>query len=159
MSAAPRTWVATPTELEHVARLLSEFRDWFGSDHPTEVQIRTSVERIYGEGEGDYLLGAVGGSDPQGVCQLRYRWSVWTTSHDAWLEDLFVRESARGSGLGRALVEAAADRARARGCARIELDVDETNSLALGLYRASGFSGEVKAETRSLLLGRRLTAP
>ncbi len=160
MSApAPRSWIATAAELEQAARLLSEFRDWFGSDHPTDVQIRTSVERIHGEGEGDYLLGAVGGSEAQGVCQLRYRWSVWTTSHDAWLEDLFVREAARGSGLGRALVEAAVDHARARGCARIELDVDESNSPALGLYRASGFSAEIKAEVRSLLLGRRLTAP
>lgn len=156
-AAAPRTWIATPAELEQVARLLSEFRDWFGSDTPTDVQIRTSVERIQGDGDGDYLLGAAGAGEAQGVCQIRYRWSVWTASHDAWLEDLFVRETARGSGLGRALAEAAVDRARARGCARIELDVDEGNSPALGLYRASGFSGQLKAEARSLLLGRRLT--
>ena len=47
-------------------------------------------------------------------------------------------------------------RARERGCARIELDVDEANHAALTLYRDLGFSAEIKAEKRSLMMGRRL---
>ena len=63
-----------------------------------------------------------------GVAQLRYRLSAWTGVEDCWLEDLFVRDSARGTGLGRALVRRRCSRARARGCRRIELDVQETNA-------------------------------
>lgn len=153
----PRAWIAdTPEDLAAAAGLLGEFRDWFGNPHPTDVQIQASVERIHKAGEGDYLLAAPDGAEPQAVCQLRFRWSVWTSSHDAWLEDLFVRESARGTGLGRLLLETAVEHARARGCGRIELDVDEGNEPALALYRASGFTGDAKAKVRSLLLGRSL---
>ena len=155
-SSTPRTWIAEAADLDAVAALLGEFRSWFGNSEPTDVQIRASVERIHAGGDGGYLLAAIGDGEPQGVCQLRFRWSVWTSSHDAWLEDLFVRERARGFGLGRALLEAAAEHARARGCARIELDVDEANAPALALYRAGGFAGDAKAKARSLLLGRAL---
>ena len=71
--------------------------------------------------------------------QTRFRLSVWTGAEDAWLEDLFVEESARGKGYGRALVEAAVERARSRGCDRIQLDVNQANVNALKLYESCGF--------------------
>jgi ribosomal protein S18 acetylase RimI-like enzyme len=115
-----------------------------------------SARRIFAE-DGEFLLGAAGDGPPEAVCQLRYRWSVWTTSEDCWLEDLFVRAGARGSGLGRALVDAAVERARARGCGRIELDVDDSNDVAIALYESSEFSLDSKgAPGRNLLAGRRL---
>jgi GNAT superfamily N-acetyltransferase len=149
-----RTWLASDAELDDVARLLAEFRTWYGNAAPTEAEMRDSVRQIHGP-DGEFLLGAVDG-EPVGVCQVRYRWSVWTSSEDAWLEDLFVSEAARGTGLGRALLEAAVERARARGCQRIELDVDEANTPALTLYRSLGFADNLKAKARSLLLGLRL---
>src|SRR4029077_12525992 len=51
-----------------------------------------------------------------------------------------VDERARGTGLGRALVAATLDRARARGCRRVELDVNEANATAQRLYESFGFS-------------------
>jgi GNAT superfamily N-acetyltransferase len=105
--------------------------------------------------DGEYLLGAVDGGPAAGVCQVRFRWSVWKSAEDCWLEDLFVREEARRTGLGRALVEAAVARARERGCKRIELDVNEGNAAALALYEACGFQLEWKAPgARSLFIGR-----
>src|SRR3954464_3139883 len=75
-----------------------------------------------------------------GVAQRRFRSGVWRAGGDCLLEDLFVEESARGAGLGRALVEATLDRARARGCRRVELDTNERNDAALRLYGSFGFS-------------------
>ena len=151
-----RIWPAgTGADLDRAARLLAEFRNWFGNTAPSDDEMRESVGRIHDEG-GEFLLGAVDGEEPSGVCQVRYRWSVWTSTEDAWLEDVFVQEGARGTGLGRALVAAAVDRARERGCVRIELDVDEANTPALTLYRSLGFADDLKAEARSLLLGLRL---
>ncbi len=155
LDGPPRVWLAAPDELGAVAELLAGFRDWFGNARPPLDEIGESVERIAARDDSEFLLGAVGG-EPAGVCQLRFRWSVWTSSEDAWLEDVFVLESARGTGLGRALAEAGIERARERGCARIELDVDEANSPALALYRSLGFAGDLKAEARSLVLGKRL---
>jgi GNAT superfamily N-acetyltransferase len=71
---------------------------------------------------------------------MRFRHSVWTGSDDAWLEDVYVADAARGTGLGRALVEYAMERARERGCGRIQLDVNEANEPAKTLYESLGFS-------------------
>lgn len=149
-----RVWVAEESELATAAGLLGEFRDWHGYTEPDDAEMLASVRRVAAS-DGEYLLGSTPeGTD--GVLQLRYRWSVWTTAPDAWIEDVFVRERARRRGLGRALVELAIERARERGCRRIELDVDEDNAPALRLYRELGFSEAMKAKQRSLLMGRRL---
>jgi ribosomal protein S18 acetylase RimI-like enzyme len=148
--------MAEESDLADVARLIGEFRSWFAKATPTDEEIGASVSRIHSGMDGEYILGGADGARPDGVVQLRYRWSLWTSSEDAWLEDVFVSEQARGTGLGRALVLAAIDRARERGCARIELDVDESNTPAFELYRALGFRGDLKADPRSLLLGLRL---
>lgn len=157
-----RIWVASPDEAATVAGLLAEFRDWMDHSEPPEAEMSESVARIIAGGDGEYLLGAPAAcgagerSQAAAVCQLRYRWSVWTSAPDAWLEDLFVREPARRSGLGVALVEAAVERARDRGCLRIELDVEEGNAPALALYQRTGFSLTPKGSGRSLFVGRRL---
>ena len=120
-------------------------------------EITASVERIMAGTDGEYLLGAADeGSPAAGVCQLRFRWSVWKSAEDCWLEDLYVREDARRSGLGRALVEAALDRAREHGSRRIELDVNEDNAPARALYEACGFHAEPKPPGRTLFIGRPL---
>jgi ribosomal protein S18 acetylase RimI-like enzyme len=100
-----------------------------------------SVERLIADGAAEYLLGAADADSPAaGVVQLRFRHSVWTGSDDAWLEDVYVGDGARGTGLGRALTEFAMERARERGCGRIQLDVNTANTAAKTLYESLGFS-------------------
>ena len=55
-----------------------------------------------------------------------------------WLEDLFVRPTHRGAGVGRALLVKVAELAVARGCARFEWTVLDWNALAIGFYRSLG---------------------
>lgn len=141
-------------EVATVARLLGEFRDWWGKSTPTDREFEASVERVTAAGDGEYLLAFDGGGEAVGVCQLRYRWGIWTSAPDCWLEDLYVREAARGAGLGRALVDASVERARERGCRRIELDVNEDNAAAIGLYTACGFSLTPKGPGRTLFISR-----
>jgi GNAT superfamily N-acetyltransferase len=152
----PRVWLAGPPEAQTVAGLLVEFRDWYGARAPSPQSFHRSVRRIMEEGDGEFLLGATGeGGEPAGVCQLRFRHSVWMDAEDCWLEDLFVRQRARGAGLGAALLGAALDRARERGCGRVELDTSESNQAALRLYRRFGFSEHSKSAppARDLFLG------
>jgi ribosomal protein S18 acetylase RimI-like enzyme len=144
---APRLWVATPDDAAAVAELIAAFRDWWGYSAPADAGLRASVERLIADPSTEYLLGAPSGDAPPGdaavpaaVCQLRFRHSVWTGSDDAWLEDLYVRDETRGTGLGRALTEFAIERARARGCGRIQLDANTANEAASRLYESLGFS-------------------
>ena len=56
-----------------------------------------------------------------------------------YLTYAFVREAHRGSGAGRALLDAAETWCHSRGATRIELDVFSENELGIGFWTASGF--------------------
>ena len=148
-----RVWRAAPDEAPAVAALLAGFRDHLGYDFPSDESLLASVERIIGRDDAEYLL--AGEVEAQAVVQVRYRWSVWWDAEDCWLEDLYVRDDARGKGLGRALTEAVLERARERGCRRVELDVNSENPPALALYRSLGF-GTGKTGGQDILMRRRL---
>jgi ribosomal protein S18 acetylase RimI-like enzyme len=147
---------AGPEDLEAVAGLIAEFRDWWGKIEPALEVIRDVTSQLLDHDHTEFLLAFDDGGKPVGLCQLRYRLSVWTAAEDCWLEDLFMTESARGGGHGRRLVEAAFESARARGCRRIELDVNEQNTGALRFYESLGFSSEPKPPGRTLFLSRTL---
>ena len=55
------------------------------------------------------------------------------------LEDLVVRQEARGAGVGAALLAFAAERSRAGGLLRLTLLTDRGNRKARRLYRKAGF--------------------
>lgn len=146
--------LATPDDAADVARLMVAFRDWQGRDEPGDAAFEAGVRRLLADPNAEFLLA---GDPPRGVCQLRYRYGLWHDADDCCLEDLFVDESARGSGLGRALVEAAFERARARGCRRVELDANEANAPAIALYESLGFESRSDPPGgRNLFMRRRL---
>jgi ribosomal protein S18 acetylase RimI-like enzyme len=153
VSARPRTWLAEPHEAEAVARLLVGFRDWYGRSEPPADTFREGVEQLIVRPDTEYVLAAAGDGEPGGVCQLRYRYGVWMAREDCWLEDLFVREDDRRAGLGEALITHAVERARERGCGRIELDVSESNRAAWALYERMGFSAGYKPPAPNVLMG------
>jgi GNAT superfamily N-acetyltransferase len=152
-----RVWVAGLDEVDAVADLMIGFRNHMERDQPSDESMRSTAAEILGDPAAEYLLAAPDGdARAAAVCQLRYRLSIWTGAEDCWLEDLFVSDRARRSGLGRALVGAALDRARERGCRRVELDVDDDNKPAIALYESMGLSLESKPPGRNYLMGRRL---
>jgi ribosomal protein S18 acetylase RimI-like enzyme len=153
-----QTWVAGPDEAEAVARLVIAFRDHMGKDWPSDNAMLAGVERLIEDGASVFLLASPDAdSPPSGMCQLRFRHSLWTASPDCWLEDLYVEESARRRGVGDALVRLALAVAAERGARRIELDVSEPNEAARALYERHGLSEKSKNSTdRDLLMGMRL---
>lgn len=133
-------WLAGEGEAPTVAGLLVEFRDWWKRDAPARESFDASVWRLMEGADAEFLLAARRAGEPAaGVCQLRYRYVLWVEGEECLLEDLFVRDDDRRGGLGAALVDAAIERARARGCRRMQLDVNEANPAALALYEEAGF--------------------
>ena len=55
------------------------------------------------------------------------------------LAKMTVYESMRGTGLGRALMEACIEKAKALGATRLYLETNSSLAPAIGLYRAVGF--------------------
>src|SRR5688500_2674847 len=60
--------------------------------------------------------------------------STWSTAPSCYLEDLFVSEAARGSGAGRALIDAVIERGRAGGWSKVYWHTRGDNARARALY-------------------------
>lgn len=72
-------------------------------------------------------------------CALWFlNFSTWDGVHGIYLEDLFVRPSARGSGLGKALLTALADECVRHGYSRLQWWVLDWNEPAIGFYTSLG---------------------
>ena len=84
-------------------------------------------------------FGAREGTELLGTVALEYS-AKPKTRHSVLLIGMYVREHARGKGLGNALLEAANRHAEAReGTKIITLTVTEGNAAAVRLYAAAGF--------------------
>jgi ribosomal protein S18 acetylase RimI-like enzyme len=67
---------------------------------------------------------------------------VGDDGHRGWVYYLSVQPGLRQSGLGQALMTAAEDWLRDRGCRKIELMVRNTNDGVIGFYEAIGYGQE-----------------
>jgi len=73
-----------------------------------------------------------------GIAVWFITYSTWTGRHGIWLEDLFVLDSERGRGYGKALMRALAGLCVERGYSRFEWTVLDWNEPAIGFYRSLG---------------------
>jgi ribosomal protein S18 acetylase RimI-like enzyme len=64
---------------------------------------------------------------------------VGDDGHRGWIYYVAVPAHRRGQGLGVAIVHAAEDRLRARGCPKVQLMVREGNEAVVGFYDALGY--------------------
>jgi GNAT superfamily N-acetyltransferase len=69
-----------------------------------------------------------------GMTTFNFQNSTWSENGQCLLEDLFVDETIRGQGTGRALIDAVISEAKKRGCSRVYWNTDETNQTARKLY-------------------------
>src|SRR3954454_10024297 len=70
-----------------------------------------------------------------GFCTVYDEFDSVRFGHRAWVEDLAVDPQQRSQGLGKALLDAAKDWARARGATHLELDSAETPPDAHRFYK------------------------
>ena len=69
-----------------------------------------------------------------GLVHYLYHRSTLSIEPSCYLQDLFTTAEARGRGVGRALITAVYDRARADGAARVYWQTHKTNEHAMLLY-------------------------
>ncbi len=60
--------------------------------------------------------------------------TTWNSRDICYLQDLFTAPEARGTGAGRALIEAVRQMAQAKGCFRVYWQTHESNAQAQVLY-------------------------
>jgi putative acetyltransferase len=110
------------------------FRDYFASLGPDGWFIDPGAELAALPGGYDAILLARDGGEIAGCVALRP-----LEDGVCEMKRLYVRPSARGSGAGRALVEAAIARGRKLGYAAMRLDTLPSMDAARALYRSLGF--------------------
>lgn len=86
-----------------------------------------------------FLLARIEGR-AAGVAVLAYRLNVSVAGSFASIENLYVVPDARRRGVGRALLEAAAEHCAARGISYVEAQVESEETVAF--YRALGYESE-----------------
>lgn len=122
----------TREDAREIARLLTQLG--FPSD-AAGVPVR--LERFAAGGPAVALL-ATRGRHVLGLATVHLVPLLQRDRDVAWLTALVVEESARGTGVGRALVEAAVEFACQAGCERFSTTTHEDCSSAQGFYEAMG---------------------
>jgi ribosomal protein S18 acetylase RimI-like enzyme len=127
---------AGPEDAEDIGRLLHDFNSEYGDFTPGPGQLARRIGDLLEAGEVTVVLA---GDGPDGLALMRFRPSLWTETLDCYLEELYVVPDKRGRGIGRALMEAAMDLARAEGAAHMDLGTGEDDTAARALYEKLGF--------------------
>lgn len=133
---------AAPADLPLIAQLIRDLADYEKLAHQVRFDEAVLGTKLFGHngGHGPYaevLIGELDGA-PQGFALFFHNFSTFEGKPGIYLEDLFVRPAARGSGLGKALLARLAALALERDCARLEWSVLDWNEPAIGFYKKLG---------------------
>jgi GNAT superfamily N-acetyltransferase len=134
---------AVPADAPAVARLLGQL------GYPTEPAAAASrLERL--GIVGDRVLVAEAGDEVVGLAHLQVTPTIERDRPAAKIGALVVDESRRGEGVGRALIDALDEEARARGCGILFLTTNARRTDAHEFYRRVGLEETGKRVTKTL---------
>ena len=133
---------ATPDDVPVLLQLITELAVYEREPDAVETTEAMLHEALFGPTP---VASAHLAEDDSGVAGFA-RWfvtfSTWKGRPGLWLEDLFIRPTARGTGLGRALLQTLAQVCVEREYARFEWWVMEWNVDAQGFYQRLGATPE-----------------
>ena len=129
---------ATPADVPVVLELVRELAAYEREPDAVEATEAMLAEALFGEHPAASCHVAELAGDVVGFALWYVTFSTWKGRPGLWLEDLFVRPAARGSGLGKALLQELAQVCVDRGYARFEWWVLDWNEPAQGFYRSLG---------------------
>ena len=123
-------------DAEIIGTLLHDFNTEFDEITPGPEALADRVRELL---VGDDFVVLLAGSEPRGLAVLRFRPSIWTKGLECYLAELYVQPGHRGQGLGKALMDATLETAKAQGADYIEVATSEDDVAARALYEGFGF--------------------
>ncbi|WP_052665496.1 GNAT family N-acetyltransferase [Nitriliruptor alkaliphilus] len=114
--------------------LWADFLEFYEHPLPEEVTATTLTRLLARE---DGMRGQVAVADDGkvvGFVHTVVHAGTWSVAPRCYLEDLFVAADVRGTGAGRALIEAARTHAAALGCSEVYWITESGNATARRLY-------------------------
>lgn len=129
---------ATRTDIPLIAQFIRDLAEYERLAHEVRFDEDVLATKLFGPRPyAEVLIGEIDGV-PQGFALFFHNFSTFEGKPGIYLEDLFVRPEARGSGLGKALLKRLAALAVERDCARLEWWVLDWNEPAIAFYKALG---------------------
>ncbi|MBS0254674.1 MAG: GNAT family N-acetyltransferase [Proteobacteria bacterium] len=129
---------ARPDDLPLIGQFIHDLADYEKLAHEVRFDPELLGQHLFGpHPKAEVVIGEIDG-EAQGFALFFHNFSTFEGKPGIYLEDLFVRPAARGSGLGKALLAHLAALALERGCARFEWWVLDWNEPAIGFYRKLG---------------------
>jgi len=120
-------------------RLWAAYLDFYAADISEAVTAATWAKIISDEAPHiGGLLARRSGSGLVGMLNYVIHDITWSLKPVCYLEDLYVEETARGEGVGRALIESLAARGREAGWHRLYWNTARDNTPAQVLYNKIG---------------------
>lgn len=113
-------------------RLWSGYLDFYRTTLPAETT--DAVFKRLSAGAPHFAFVAVSGGAIVGFVHALPHPSTWSLDGYCYLEDLYVDPTVRGTGAGRALIEAVYAEADARGLSRVYWNTENGNETARQLY-------------------------
>jgi GNAT superfamily N-acetyltransferase len=129
---------AAPADADAIVGLVRELAQASGGTS----EVDAAYVRRYLAFPGRVVLFAVAGSERVGLLAYSLNPNLWHAADACMIEDLYIRPSWRGQGVGRALVTHVMAEAPRRGWAEVSVSTGKDNAAALSLYRGQGLVEE-----------------
>ena len=129
---------AEPGDIDTILQFIRDLADYEKLAHAVNTDRDTLARYLFGPRPMAEVLIAERQGDAIGFALFFHNFSTFEGRPGLYLEDLFVRPEARGSGAGKALLVRWAQLAIERDCARLEWSVLDWNEPAIAVYRAIG---------------------
>jgi len=129
---------AEPGDIDTILQFIRDLADYEKLAHAVNTDRDTLARYLFGARPMAEVLIAERQGDAIGFALFFHNFSTFEGRPGLYLEDLFVRPEARGSGAGKALLVRLAQLAIERDCARLEWSVLDWNEPAIAVYRAIG---------------------
>lgn len=113
--------------------LWNAYLTFYKTSLPLEVTNKT-WRKLLDDNTPIYGFGAYQNDKLIGIVHIVIHPNTWNDTEVCYLEDLYVAESVRGTGAGRALIEHVYDFADSKNCNRIYWTTQESNTTARKLY-------------------------
>ena len=129
---------AVPADAPLIVELVRELALYERAPEAAKASVVDIDKALFGAQPKVHAMIADWNGAPAGFAVYFFNFSTWTGRHGVYLEDLFVRDSVRGRGVGKALLARLARIARENHCARLEWSVLDWNEPAIGFYKTLG---------------------
>lgn len=127
-----------PADVDAVVAMVHELAAYERAPDECHLTAEQLHAALFGPAAALFGHVATEAGEPVGFALWFLNFSTWRGVHGVYLEDLYVRPTHRGHGLGRALLAALAGVCAERGYARLEWSVLNWNEPSIAFYRGIG---------------------